>query len=159
MTLPITPVELPSFLVRAKIATYASGNDNFAVSPVLQISQQLEYGEENFLYRDIYYGGMHFIGLETVFQLGKPLWGMSYYGGVLPKSDKSQISAMPDVLKAALRKVPIENPYRGPKTFQKGDYLYQNEFHGEFTSFYGVEIIHFQEQVIYKLRYNGGIVD
>ena len=52
MTLPITPVELPSFLVRAKIATYASGNDNFAVSPVLQNSQQLEYGEENFLYRD-----------------------------------------------------------------------------------------------------------
>ncbi|MFN2126297.1 MAG: DUF5680 domain-containing protein, partial [Anaerolineales bacterium] len=93
---------LAQFLVKAKTVTYASGNQDCAVNPVLPGSHQLEYLEKDLQYRDIYYGGMHFIGMETVFKKGIPIWGMGYYGGVLPDSDGEHIAGMPPFLKAAL---------------------------------------------------------
>jgi hypothetical protein len=158
MTLSIDLEELAQFLVKAKIITYASGSDEFTVAPALADSHQLEYAEGNLLYRDIYYGGLHFIGMETVFRDEKPIWGMSYYGSVLSGSSEDQIAGMPSVLKAALREVLVEAPFRGPKSFQEGDYCYKNEIHGNPQSFYGVETISIQEQAIYRLRYSGGII-
>jgi hypothetical protein len=155
----INTQELARFLVKAKIVTYASGNDEFAVRPTLADSHQLEYAENNLLYRDIYYGGLHFIGIEIVFQEEQPIWGMSYYGGVLPGSSDQQIAGMSPVLKAALREVPLETPFRGPASFQDGDYHYQNEIHGEILSFHGTETIHIHEKAIYRLLYNGGVVE
>ncbi len=151
--------KLSQFLVRAKIVTYASGSDTFKVSPTLADAHQLEYAEGNLLYRDIYYGGTHFIGMETVFRGGQANWGMSYYGGILPGSSDSQISGMPSVLKAALQKIPLEAPYRGPKYFTKEDYVYQNEIHGELFCFHGTEIISVEGQSIYRLRYSGGLIE
>jgi hypothetical protein len=151
--------ELRQFLVKAKIVTYASGNDDFNVSPVLAESHQLEYAEGDLLYRDIYYGGLHFIGMETIFQRGQTIWGMSYYGGVLPGGGETQLAGMPPFLKAALRNIPIEFPYRGPATFQKGEYAYENEIHGDLFSFHGKEIIRIQDQEIYRLHYSGGQIE
>ena len=146
------------FLVKAKTATYASGNQDYAVNPVLSGSHQLEFLEKDLLYRDIYYGGMHFIGMETVFEKEIPIWGMCYYGGVLPDRDDEPIAGMPPFLKAALCRVPLNAPYRGPETFQMGDYFYENENHGDILSFYGTEVIRFQDDAIYNLRYNGGLL-
>jgi hypothetical protein len=96
--------------------------------------------------------------METVFEKEIPVWGMCYYGGVIPDSDDEHISGMPPFLKAALGKVPLEAPFRGPKTFQIGEYIYENEINGYISSFYGVEFIRFQGHNIYNLRYNGGLV-
>jgi hypothetical protein len=159
MLIIVTEKELCQFLVKAKIATYASGSDAFAVSPVLPSAHQLEYADGDFLYRDFYYGGLHFIGLETVFQGEQAIWGMSYYGGVLPGSSEEQIAGMPPVLKAALRQVPLEAPFRGPETFKKGEYLYENEIYRDLFSFHGSEIISIQGQAIYQLHYSGGMVE
>lgn len=150
--------KLAQFLVKAKTVTYASGNQDYAVNPVLSGSHQLEYLEDELQYRDIYYGGIHFIGMETVFEKEIPIWGMCYYGGVLPDSGDEHIAGMPSFLKAALGKVPLEAPFRGPKTFQMGDYIYENEINGDISSFYGVEFIRIQGHNIYNLRYNGGLV-
>ena len=150
--------KLARFLVKAKIVTYASGNDEYAVPPVLAGSHQLEYFDGILRYRDIYFGGLHFIGIETVFKKEQPFWGMSYYGGVLPDSDDLHIKGMPPVLKAALCEAPLEAPYRGPASFQVGDYFYENKIHGDIMSFHGTEIIRIQEQTIYQLRYSGGVV-
>lgn len=151
--------KLARFLVKAKIFTYASGTDEFNVTPTLADSHQLEYMDEDLLYRDIYYGGLHFIGMETIFRNEKPIWGMSYYGGVLSGSSERQIAGMPSVLQAALREIPLEAPFRGPVFFQKDDYIYENEIHGDTPSFNGTEIIRFQEQAIYRLYYSGGVVE
>jgi hypothetical protein len=151
--------ELRQFLKQAKIATYASGSDDFTVSSTLAGSHQLEYAEGELLYRDIYYGGLHFIGMEAVFLSDRGVWGMSYYGGVLPGGSESQIAGMPPVLKAALREVPLEAPFRGPTTFEKGEYIYQNKIHGTLLSFYGTEIIIVQDQPIYRLHYSGGQIE
>ncbi len=67
--------KLAIFLVIAKIVTYASGNDEISVLPVLANSYQLEYLDEPLFYRDIYCGGLHFIGMETVFLTEEPFWG------------------------------------------------------------------------------------
>jgi hypothetical protein len=155
----LDPQRLSEFLVRAKIVTYASGSDAFTVAPVLANSHQLEFTEGGLLYRDIYYGGLHFIGMETVFQAGKPIWGMSYYGGVLPGSSENQLAGMPPFLKAALREVPLAAPYRGPASFQQGEYSYENEIHGNLLSFHGTEIIRINAQDIYKLHYSGGQIE
>lgn len=159
MSIPIDYDFLAQFLVQAKIVTYASGSDEFTVPPALADSHQLEYAEGNLLYRDIYYGGLHFIGMETVFQGEEPIWGMSYYGGVLPGSIEIQLAGMPPFLKAALREVPLAAPYRGPKTFKENEYLYENEIHGDILSFNGVETISSKGKVIYRLRYCGGVVE
>jgi hypothetical protein len=148
--------ELSQFLVNAKIATYASGSDEFSVNPALVNSHQLEYTEGKMRYRDIYYGGLHFIGMETVFLRGEPVWGMSYYGGILPGGSEAHIAGMPPILKAALREVPLNAPFRGPATFQKDEYIYKNEIHGDLFSFHGTEIIRARDQAIYKLLYSGG---
>jgi hypothetical protein len=159
MPIPIDLKKLARFLVKAKIYTYASGTDEFAVTPTLADSYQLEYAEGGLLYRDIYYGGLHFIGMETVFRSEKPVWGMSYYGGVLPGSNNGLISGMPSVLKAALREVPLEAPFRGPTSYYKEDYHYENQIQGDILTFHGIEIIRIQEQIIYRLHYSGGVVE
>jgi hypothetical protein len=159
MTYLVDFKHLAHFLVKAKILTYASGNDEYAVTPILKNSHQLEYKEDELRYCDIYYGGLHFIGMETVFHIEKPIWGMSYYGGVLPGSNDSQITGMPAVLKAALRQVPLDAAFRGPPSFRMDNYLYENEVYGDMKLFHGVEIIRFQERAIYQLHYSGGIVD
>lgn len=159
MSIKAREEELRQFLVRAKIVTYASGGDKFTVSPVLADSHQLEYSEGDLFYRDIYCGGLHFIGMETVFQGEQTIWGMSYYGGVRPDSSDDQIAGMPAILKAALRKVPLEAPFRGPTTFQMGKYSYENEIHGDLFSFHGFEIIRTQEQIVYRLHYSGGQIE
>ena len=155
-------IELPKlaqFLVKAKLVTYASGNLNYAVDPALAGSHQLEYFDKDLHYRDIYYGGMHFIGMETVSRIEEPIWGMCYYGGVLPDSDDKQVAGMPSFLKAALCEVPLDAPYRGPNSFKMGDYIYENEIHGNILSFHGTEFIKFQGHAIYNLRYSGGLVN
>jgi hypothetical protein len=159
MSIGLVEGKFRQFLVNAKIATYASGSDEFNVSPALANSHQLEYVEGELLYRDIYYGGLHFIGMETVFQAEKPIWGMSYYGGVLPGSSENQMAGMPPVLKAALREVPLETPFRGPATFHQDEYIYENEIYGDLFTFQGTEIIRIQDQVIYRLHYSGGQIE
>ncbi len=150
---------LCQFLVCAKTATYASGSDKFVAPAALANSHQLEYRDGKLLYRDVYYGGLHFIGMETVTQGEQPIWGMSYYGGVLPGSSDQQIAGMSPVLKAALRKLPLEAPFRGPASFQQDDYLYENEIHGSILNFHGIEFIYCQGQAIYQLHYSGGVVE
>jgi hypothetical protein len=150
--------ELAHFLVKAKTVTYASGKQDYTVDSALAGSHQLEFFDQDLQYRDIYFGGMHFIGMETVFRLELPIWGMSYYGGVLAYSDDEQIAGMPPFLKAALCKVPLKAPYRGPETFRMGDYTYENEINGDILSFFGTEAIRFQDHAIYNLRYHGGLV-
>ena len=57
--------ELCSFLVRAKIRTYASGREGVIVK---NRSKELIFEEEDFRYRDRYFGSNPFIGEEVVFE-------------------------------------------------------------------------------------------
>ncbi len=144
---------LVAFLVRAKRVTYASGGGEMIVDSLLPGAHQLDFREGPFLYRDIYYGGIFFAGQETVFYQDQPIWSMVYAGGMLDES-----VSLGDVLKEALRQVTADRPYRGPRSYQTGDYTYTDESHGTVANFHGYEVIAFQGKPIYDLRYQGGFV-
>jgi hypothetical protein len=49
-------------------------------------------------------------------------------------------------------------PFRGPETFQQGDYRYSNRVLGNLSRFSGTETIFSEEHSIYQLHYSGGMI-
>jgi hypothetical protein len=139
------------FLIRAKRATYAGNGPKAA--PSRPASNDLHYTEGNLQYIDTYLGGQDFIGEEAVWQDGKPLWGMNYYGrtATFPEG----FSAF---LKAALSEPPAEAPYRGPALFEQGDYRYECRWEGTLEQFHGDESIHYKGEQVYWCRFHGGVI-
>ena len=64
---------------------------------------------------------------------------MNYFGEIVSKKVSSE--KLYNFLKEALKMVTEDLPFRGPKEFKKGDFLYQNEVEGEISNFSGKEII------------------
>jgi hypothetical protein len=145
------------FLITAKLHTYASQGDAASVTPLLPGSHQLEYRQGDWFYRDIYFGGDYFVGQETVYHTGKPLWSMAYAGGALQQGagivETSRVYAF---LQAALRAVPMEAPFRGPNHFQEGAFIYLCEHDGDVKRFWGREVIQYEGHEVYELRFSGG---
>ena len=161
MEIPIERNELVSFLIDAKRRTYAAGGSESetVVTPLLPGSHQLEYRDGTLLYRDVYFGGAYFVGQETVYAGSAPMWAMCYAGGfttsVGSQSEAKEIGA---VLQAALRQVAPERPYRGPSTFRQGIYSYVDKSEGDVHRFSGIEAIARGDEIVYQLRYSGGVL-
>ena len=106
------------FLIRAKQHTYAAQGDEASVNPHLAGSRQLEYHEESFFYRDIYFGTRYFVGQETVYHEEYPYLAMSYSGGVESViDDTDEIQQIYAFLRMALRQVSREYIYRGSEWY------------------------------------------
>jgi hypothetical protein len=145
-----------AFLIKAKIETYASG----AESQVLKQkdgAKDIYYSDQDFKYRDRYYGELNFSGQEMVWKNDSAYWSMNYFG--ITDTEIQFPLNFPEFLKEALRKVPKEHPYRGPKYYESGDFRYVNEITGTLGNFHGVEKILYKDFVIYKLYYYGGYID
>ena len=76
-------MELKEFLVRAKKNTYASGAKEIILP---DSGKEIIYEEDNFKYRDRYYGFNPFSGQELVLKNNEHEWSMNYYGIIF--SDK-----------------------------------------------------------------------
>lgn len=147
--------EFVSFLLNAKRLTYAAHGDDATVTPALPGSRQLEYQKGNLFYRDVYFGGACFIGQETVYDGSTPVWGMCYGGGVIRQGAvRSDVYAF---LRAALRQVSTERPYRGPSQWREGISAYTDDSLGDLEGFWGKETITFESNPVYELRYNRGM--
>lgn len=148
-------MELSEFLIAAKTGTYASnGEANEQKLP--DGSLELTYGAGEFSYRDRYYGFDPFVGQEIVFQDGKAIWSMNYYGHTVDKKyPAAQVYAF---LQKAMRQVTLERPFRGPSTFEEGNFTYNDESSGTLESFSGVERILFNGHKVYQLKYHGGTI-
>lgn len=146
-------MNLCEFLVRAKVATYASKGE--AGERILEDgSKELSCSEAEFSYRDRYYGFDPFVGEEIVWRDGKIAWVMNYYGGTV-------VSDVPakdvyDFLKKCLRQVNSSRPFRGPEHFIEGDFEYVDHSYGGVDEFQGKEQIFFGGEEVYRLRYHGG---
>jgi len=159
MLLPIPPETFVTFLVTAKCQTYATQGDDVTVTPLLPGSRQLEYRDGPLLYRDIYFGGAYFVGQETVYHNSSALWAMGYAGGLTKATVRpAEMRLVYDFLRAALRQVAADRPYRGPNMFRQGEYRYRDESQGEVDDFWGVETITHQDQHVYQLHYSGGLL-
>jgi hypothetical protein len=147
---------LRKFLVKAKKATYASGDNSRKVIEKDK-STTLTFEDENWKYHDNYFGGEPYGGREVVLFNEQPVYFMAYYGWVNEKV--INFGEVYKILRQALVLIPENNPYRGPKEYSQGDYTYLNNFVGEIDNFSGEEIIKHNGKEIYKARYVGGIVD
>lgn len=150
--------ELTSFLIDAKIATYASMGDDASVQPLLKGSRQLQYADGGFLYRDLYFGSMRFMGQETVYHEDSPVWGMVYCGGVGGGCSRETADRIYTFLRECLGKVPREAPFRGSSGHSRGEYAYVNRYDGFIDRFSGYETINADGSVVYALRYSGGFI-
>jgi hypothetical protein len=159
MSQPPSTSDLAKFLAEAKIRTYAAGGaaSEAAVPPALQGGHQLEYGEGSLLYRDVYFGEASFAGQEVVYFGEHPIWSMCYAGGWTPRlTEPAEAERVAGVLRAALRRVPEDRPFRGPLEYREGPYTYRNEPLGELARFRGAEQITKGALVLYELHYCGG---
>jgi hypothetical protein len=142
------------FLLRAKKSTYAAG-DAGKVASSRSASHDLAYREGDWSYLDTYLGGFAFIGEEAVWYNGKPIWGMNYYGAMTVERIPEGFG---DFLKAALRRVPPQAPYRGPEAFAEGGYTYTCAWEGTPARFNGEESIALDGRETYRLAFHGGAV-
>lgn len=155
------PPDLPAFLVEAKRRTYAGLDDDATVAaPLLAGSKQLEHRAPPYAYRDIYFGMGFFVGQETVSRDERVIWSMSYSGGVGAEiGDRDIFLAIYRFLRQALLGVSVEEPYRGPRRFERDGLVYRNEIEGGLDRFHGVETIDRHDGAqLYELRYSGGLL-
>ncbi|MDI6721659.1 MAG: DUF5680 domain-containing protein, partial [Candidatus Aenigmarchaeota archaeon] len=75
-------MELSEFLVRAKLNTYASVGES-GEKMLEDGSKELVFEENEFKYRDRYFGFNPFIGQEVVWRKGKVIWAMNYRGRII----------------------------------------------------------------------------
>ena len=159
MQLPCTREELTRFLVHAKQQTYARQGDDATVTPLLPGTRQLECRDGAFFYRDVYVGTAAFVGQEIVYYQDQPVWSMSYAGGLTVHLDTAQaIRPIYAFLRAALRQVSEQHPYRGPQHVEEIPYRYTHQPHGSFESFWGVERITQHDEEVYTLHYSGRLL-
>ena len=157
--------ELARFLVKAKKGTYAG--DGKEITPERPGFKELEYIEGDWNYRDSYIGFFMAPGQEVVRFQGKPIWVMSYSGGMTSdfKDDINFAKETFNFLKRALLQVSEEMPFRGPKIFSdEKDWHYQNYFGGDVTNFHGHEKIYTLppvdeiNRIVFAQDYIGGLV-
>lgn len=141
---------LINFLCEAKKRTYAGhGAEVMSTRPS---SHDLVYEENDLKYIDTYLGGEKFIGEEALWQEGAPIWGMNYAGRVVGEGFDGEF------LKEALSKVDGDQPYRGPRRYEKGPYTYKCRVEGDFEWFVGCEKIHLNGVKVYECMFHGGEV-
>lgn len=146
------------FLIEAKRNTYAVGDA--PTGSCRKGSKDLGYAKGEYEYLDSYFGGIDFLGGEVVYSKGRPVWGMNYYGrSVIGVNADGGIDAdFGEILHAALMQPPREAPYRGPRSFKKGDCEYRCSWEGALEDFRGDEEIMYKGARIYFLRFHGGSI-
>lgn len=105
-------MELNEFLVKAKKNTYAKSGEG-GETKLEDGTRELTYEEGGFKYRDRYFGSKDFVGEEIVWKNNQPIWGMNYYGFMLPAPVDSK--KFLQFLKKALSAVEPSKPFRGPE--------------------------------------------
>ncbi len=138
------------FLIRAKRACYAGHGAETTSSRAA--SHDLEYREGELSYYDTYIGGERFAGEEAIWRAGVPFWAMNYVGRTLD----GRFSG--DFLKDALAAAPADMPFRGPRSFQKGDYSYHCMVLGDIAWFEGREEIYAGGDKVFECLFHGGLV-
>ena len=153
--LPPELAHLHPFIIRAKKATYvADGTKDASSRPG---SHDLSFHDGDWTYRDSYFGGTDFIGQETVWFKGEPVWSMVYYGYIL-RPDLIDGSRAAQTLRAALSTETAQGrlldnfEWSGPH----GNFSISSE--GTIEHFKGRETITVNGTLAYALDYRGGLV-
>ncbi len=148
-------MKLNEFLIKAKLRGYASSGEG-GETRLDNGGKVLSYKEGDYEYKDTYFGFNPFIGEEIVWYKGEFVWGMNFYGSV----DENKVSAKEvyEFLKKAMSLVKEDRPFRGPSEFKDDGWKYTDGSEGTIENFKGKEKIYYQEELVYELDYQGGMI-
>jgi len=147
--------DLEAFIVAAKRRTYVG--DGTPATPLRPGSHDLEYAAGDFVYHDCYFGGTDFVGEETVYWRGRPVWAENYFGHVL-EPDLISAGRTGQVIKSSLTKMCAENRFLGGFEAADGDCTYRDASSGDLSWFQGRECIDRAGAIAYELYYHGGLI-
>lgn len=147
--------ELTGFIVEAKRQTYV-GNGRKSV-PSRKGAHDLVHGRGEWSYRDSYFGGTDFLGQETVWFQGHPVWAMNYYGYVT-RPDLIDAQRAGATIKAALSAMYAEGRFLGGFDWPGPHGHYRDTSTGDAAHFRGREAILVDGTEAYALDYFGGLV-
>lgn len=145
--------DITIFLVEAKAKGYASGDESI-IKECGKGCKIITIKNGDYEYMDRYFGEYSFTGHEIVKYKGTPVWNMNFYGYAYKLDNFPK--EFPKFHKEALLKMPKEFPFRGPKIYQKADFIYTNNINGNLKDFHGVEKVFYKGKEIFKLYYHGG---
>ncbi len=146
---------LHQFLIDSNKAGYAGGEEKKWIKEP-DGSTTIPYTQGEWRSHDNFFGGEPYGGRVVVFNEDKPVWMMVYYGWVAEGVETDPVYA---TLRDALKAMPEEAPFRGPKELVVGELTYRNSWTGDVEKYSGEEQITQGEKLIYKANYMGGLVD
>lgn len=145
--------QLRKFLIDSNNAGYASGKPGIKEPDG---STTINFEKGDWRSNDNFFGGEPYGGRTAVFYKNRPEWIMVYYGFVVESMNFQNVY---DVLRKALMEMPEAHPYRGPKEYRQGQFVYRNSWAGELNNFFGEEQIYENDKLVYKANYMGGLID
>ncbi len=147
--------QLNDIIVKAKASTYVGGGAPAKSSRAG--SRDLMWSEGDWSYLDSYFGGTDFIGQETVWLRGKPVWAMNYYGYIrLPELIDAQRAGA--TIKAALSSMYAQGRFLGGFEWSGDHGKYIDHSDGDAAHFHGREVIVVEGKAAYALDYFGGLI-
>ncbi len=146
---------LHAFIIRAKAATYVGSGQKLL--PYRLGSHDLQFSEGDWAYHDSYLGESDFIGEEIVYYQRQVVWGMNYFGYIL-QPDRISSAQAGHVIKVSLTRLYEEGRFLGGFEHTVDDLRYVDTSEGDFQLFHGREWIEQAGQIVYELRYHGGLV-
>jgi len=151
----MTTADIQKFLEEADKQGYANPDATVAVG--YDGGHLIEYIDDAWHYRDLFYGGEPYAGQEVIYYQDKAVWAMQYRGW-LQKTERPS-GHVYAFLRHALSAGSRSKTYRGPAKFTEDMFRYANSWSGGFENFEGQEQIYDGEQLIYQAKYMGGLVD
>lgn len=146
---------LRQFLINSNSAGYAGGEEK-KWKKETDGSTTIPYTQSDWKSHDNFFGGEPYGGRIIVFYKNKPVWIMVYYGWVAEGVEPDFVYT---VLRGALKQMPENAPFRGPKEFSDREFTYRNRWTGDVERYSGEEQIIRGNILIYKANYMGGLVD
>jgi hypothetical protein len=147
--------QLKNFLIDSNNAGYAGGESKKWIKEA-DGSRTIPFEKAPWKSHDNFFGGEPYGGRTVVFYEGKPVWMMVYYGWV---SEGVETNPVYEALRNALKQMPKDYPFRGPREYKEGEFTYTNSWDGEVDRFSGEEQITKKGELVYKANYMGGLVD
>lgn len=146
---------LNQIVVRAKAATYVGGG--MRAVPCRPGAHDLTWSDGDWRYLDSYFGGTDFIGQETVWFAGEPVWAMNYYG-YITRPDLIDAQRAGETIKAALSAMYGQGRFLGGFEWTGPHGTYRDTSTGDVAHFHGRETIMVAEEQAYALDYLGGLI-
>ncbi|HEY0208796.1 DUF5680 domain-containing protein [Acerihabitans sp.] len=120
----------------------------------------IEHCRDNFIYRNYFVGYRSLTGKVLILQNAKPIWVLTYEGGVTNHEDSDDcVRRIYAFVRRNLARATLDQPIRGPSEYHDGKMCYNNSFFGSINKFNGNETVSLSDQrLIYSLSYSGGDV-